>query len=140
MRSEFLVLLLLCIVGTLVTDISEESAATHLQTEVAGSSETVLPICQSTCITFKEVQLECCCFLHVLVFYANIVLFIAEQIIFFRFGLCDILRHGDRVVISPNRNLSIVSDSLGRVILIDNLKGLAIRMWKGMSYCNISFL
>jgi hypothetical protein len=25
-----------------------------------------------------------------------------------------------------------VSDSLGRVILIDNLKGLAIRMWKGM--------
>jgi hypothetical protein len=49
------------------------------------------------------------------------------------------LRHGDRVVISPNRNLSVVSDSLGRVILIDNLKGLAIRMWKGMWYCNISF-
>ena len=58
----------------------------------------------------------------------------------FRFGLCDILRHGDRVVISPNRNLSIVSDSLGRVILIDNLKGLAVRMWKGMWYCNICFL
>ena len=59
---------------------------------------------------------------------------------FFRFGLCDNLRHGDRVVISPNRHLSIVSDSLGRVILIDNLKGLAIRMWKGMWYCIISFL
>ncbi|XP_021929847.1 rab3 GTPase-activating protein non-catalytic subunit-like isoform X2 [Zootermopsis nevadensis] len=48
-----------------------------------------------------------------------------------RFGLCDLLRHGDRVVISPNRKLSIVSDSLGRIILIDNLKGVAIRMWKG---------
>jgi hypothetical protein len=59
---------------------------------------------------------------------------------FFRFGLCDILRFGDRVVISPNKNLSIVSDSLGRVILIDNLKGLAIRMWKGVWYCSISFL
>jgi hypothetical protein len=41
------------------------------------------------------------------------------------------------VVISPNRNLSIVSDSLGRVILIDNLKGVAVRMWKGMWYYDI---
>ncbi|PNF37324.1 hypothetical protein B7P43_G00463 [Cryptotermes secundus] len=48
-----------------------------------------------------------------------------------RFGLCDLLRHGDRLVMSPNRNLSVVSDSLGRIILIDNLRGLAVRMWKG---------
>jgi len=49
---------------------------------VAGFSETVVPICQSTCITFEEAKLECCCLLHALGFYANGVLFIVEQIIF----------------------------------------------------------
>jgi hypothetical protein len=49
---------------------------------VAGSSETVVPIWQSTCITFKEAEIECCCLLHALGFYANGVLFIVEQIIF----------------------------------------------------------
>nr|CAD7257648.1 unnamed protein product [Timema shepardi] len=48
-----------------------------------------------------------------------------------RFGLCDVLRHGDRIVMAPSRGLSVVSDSLGRVILIDNKKGVAVRMWKG---------
>ncbi|XP_063235843.1 rab3 GTPase-activating protein non-catalytic subunit isoform X2 [Bacillus rossius redtenbacheri] len=48
-----------------------------------------------------------------------------------RFGVCDIMRHGNRIVMSPGRNLSVVSDSLGRVILIDNKRGVAIRMWKG---------
>ncbi|KAJ4428919.1 hypothetical protein ANN_25915 [Periplaneta americana] len=54
-----------------------------------------------------------------------------------RFGLCDLLRNGDRLVISPSRNLSVVSDSLGRVILIDNLKGVAVRMWKGVAYNSV---
>ncbi|KAK7862418.1 hypothetical protein R5R35_008896 [Gryllus longicercus] len=48
-----------------------------------------------------------------------------------RFGLCDALRFGDRVVMSPNKTLSAVSDGLGRVLLIDNQKGIALRMWKG---------
>nr|CAD7424763.1 unnamed protein product [Timema monikensis] len=48
-----------------------------------------------------------------------------------RFGLCDVLRHGDRIVMAPSRGLSVVSDTLGRVILIDNKKGVAVRMWKG---------
>ncbi|PSN52085.1 Rab3 GTPase-activating protein non-catalytic subunit [Blattella germanica] len=48
-----------------------------------------------------------------------------------RFGICDALRYGERISLSPNRKLSVVSDSFGRVVLIDNLKGVTIRMWKG---------
>lgn len=48
-----------------------------------------------------------------------------------RFALSDIFREGNSVLISPNKMLSVVMDSLGRVILIDNRQGLAIRMWKG---------
>jgi hypothetical protein len=61
----------------------------------------------------------------------SFVMYLRSNFIF-RFGLCDQFRRGDRVVISPNRNLSVVSDNVGRVTLIDNLKGVAIRMWKGM--------
>ncbi|KAG8314054.1 Rab3 GTPase-activating protein non-catalytic subunit, partial [Homalodisca vitripennis] len=48
-----------------------------------------------------------------------------------RFGLCDLWRQGTSVTMSPHRNLCVVSDSLGRVTLIDNSTGLALRMWKG---------
>ncbi|XP_054260822.1 rab3 GTPase-activating protein non-catalytic subunit isoform X2 [Macrosteles quadrilineatus] len=48
-----------------------------------------------------------------------------------RFGLCDLWRQGCSVVMSPQRNLSVVCDSLGRVTLVDNSSGIALRMWKG---------
>ncbi|XP_046609657.1 rab3 GTPase-activating protein non-catalytic subunit [Neodiprion virginianus] len=48
-----------------------------------------------------------------------------------RFGLSDIMREGDCIVVSPNRALSIVSDAMGRVTLVDNRRGVAVRMWKG---------
>ncbi|KZC10899.1 Rab3 GTPase-activating protein non-catalytic subunit [Dufourea novaeangliae] len=48
-----------------------------------------------------------------------------------RFGLSDVTREGYSVVSSPNKMLSVVSDTMGRVILIDNRRGIAIRMWKG---------
>uniref|UniRef100_A0A1B6DPT0 Rab3-GAP regulatory subunit N-terminal domain-containing protein n=3 Tax=Clastoptera arizonana TaxID=38151 RepID=A0A1B6DPT0_9HEMI len=48
-----------------------------------------------------------------------------------RFGLCDVWRQGTSISISPQRNLSAVPDSLGRVTLVDNSSGLALRMWKG---------
>ncbi|XP_075225489.1 rab3 GTPase activating protein isoform X2 [Lycorma delicatula] len=48
-----------------------------------------------------------------------------------RFGLCDLWRQGDQIVMSPNRKLCVVSDTLGRVILVDNTSGIAVRMWKG---------
>nr|XP_012216087.1 PREDICTED: rab3 GTPase-activating protein non-catalytic subunit isoform X1 [Linepithema humile] len=48
-----------------------------------------------------------------------------------RFGLSDIMREGDSIVCSPNKMLSVISDAMGRVILINNRKGIAVRMWKG---------
>lgn len=48
-----------------------------------------------------------------------------------RFALSDIFREGNTVLVSPNKMLSVVMDSLGRVILIDNRQGTAMRMWKG---------
>ncbi|XP_051155116.1 rab3 GTPase-activating protein non-catalytic subunit [Leptopilina boulardi] len=48
-----------------------------------------------------------------------------------RFALSDIFREGNSVLMSPNKMLSVVMDSLGRVILIDNRQGMALRMWKG---------
>lgn len=48
-----------------------------------------------------------------------------------RFGLSDIMREGDSLIISPNKTLSVVTDTMGRVILVDNRRGIALRMWKG---------
>ncbi|XP_018363110.1 PREDICTED: rab3 GTPase-activating protein non-catalytic subunit isoform X2 [Trachymyrmex cornetzi] len=48
-----------------------------------------------------------------------------------RFGLSDIMREGDCIVCSPNKMFSVISDAMGRVILINNKKGIALRMWKG---------
>ncbi|XP_059473324.1 rab3 GTPase-activating protein non-catalytic subunit [Neocloeon triangulifer] len=48
-----------------------------------------------------------------------------------RFGLGDLWRQGEAIVMSPNKALSAVCDSLGRVILLDNRTGVALRMWKG---------
>lgn len=48
-----------------------------------------------------------------------------------RFGLSDITREGYSVISSPNKMLSVISDAMGRVILIDNKRGIAMRMWKG---------
>ena len=48
-----------------------------------------------------------------------------------RFALSDIFREGNSVIASPNKLLSVVTDALGRVILIENRQGIAIRMWKG---------
>lgn len=43
------------------------------------------------------------------------------------------MREGDSIIVSPNRALSVVSDAMGRVTLIDNRRGVAIRMWKGIT-------
>ncbi|XP_067009858.2 rab3 GTPase-activating protein non-catalytic subunit isoform X1 [Anabrus simplex] len=57
-----------------------------------------------------------------------------------RFGLSDYLRNGEHIVMSPNRTLSAVSDSLNRVLLLDNQKGIAIRMWKGYRNAQCAWL
>lgn len=48
-----------------------------------------------------------------------------------RFSLFDPNREADHIVRSPNREYSVVSDGLGRLTLINNLRGIAVRMWKG---------
>lgn len=48
-----------------------------------------------------------------------------------RFGLSDPKREGDLIYASPNKALSAVCDTMGRVTLIDNKHGIAVRMWKG---------
>ena len=49
-----------------------------------------------------------------------------------KLGLADSLREALTVVMSSNEKLAAVTDSLGRVILIDIFKGIAVRIWKGM--------
>lgn len=51
---------------------------------------------------------------------------------FFRFGLPDSRRHGERICLSPCNTLAAVTDEFGRVILLDVTRGLAVRMWKGV--------
>jgi len=48
-----------------------------------------------------------------------------------RYGLSDAGRKGQSILISPCRRLSVVTDSLARVVLFDNELGIAVRMWKG---------
>ena len=47
-----------------------------------------------------------------------------------RIGLQDYRRSGESVIISPANNLAAATDSFARVILIDVLKGIAIRIFK----------
>ena len=48
-----------------------------------------------------------------------------------KFGLADALREALTVVLSPNEKLAAVTDSLGRITLVDIYKGIAVRVWKG---------
>jgi hypothetical protein len=57
-----------------------------------------------------------------------------------RFGLQDFRRSGETIIISPGNNLAAVSDSFGRVILFDVLKGIAIRIFKGYRDAQIAWM
>ncbi|KAI4480653.1 hypothetical protein M0804_010206 [Polistes exclamans] len=48
-----------------------------------------------------------------------------------RYSISDLMREGDSIVCSPNKMLSAVTDAMGRVTLVDNKRGVAVRMWKG---------
>ncbi|XP_066592229.1 rab3 GTPase-activating protein non-catalytic subunit [Prorops nasuta] len=48
-----------------------------------------------------------------------------------RFGLSDVMREGDCILCNSRKTLSVITDAMGRVILVDNRRGMAIRMWKG---------
>lgn len=50
-----------------------------------------------------------------------------------RFGIYDKRRSGETVLPSPDGHLAVTTDSFGRVILFDVRRGIAVRMWKGVS-------
>ncbi|CAG9761149.1 unnamed protein product [Ceutorhynchus assimilis] len=57
-----------------------------------------------------------------------------------RFGLADLRRTGNDLVLSPNRNLVAVCDSLGRVLLVDSFKGVITKIFKGYREAQCAFL
>ncbi|ODN02339.1 Rab3 GTPase-activating protein non-catalytic subunit [Orchesella cincta] len=57
-----------------------------------------------------------------------------------RFGLPDKQRKGRTVTSSPCRKLSAITDSLGRVIVIDNDLGIAVRIFKGYREAQCAWL
>lgn len=57
-----------------------------------------------------------------------------------RFGLCDLRRVASNIILAPNKKIAAVSDTLGRVILIDAHKGTAIRIFKGYREAQCAFI
>ncbi|XP_058825550.1 rab3 GTPase-activating protein non-catalytic subunit [Topomyia yanbarensis] len=57
-----------------------------------------------------------------------------------RFGLCDLQRTAYSVWVAPNFILAAVADNLGRVILVDCTKGIALRIWKGYRDAQCGFV
>lgn len=57
-----------------------------------------------------------------------------------RFGLCDQQRNAMSVWLAPGNKIAAVSDNLGRIILVDCIKGIAIRVWKGYREAQCSFI
>lgn len=57
-----------------------------------------------------------------------------------RFGLCDIRRNAFSVILSPDHKFAAVSDTVGRVLLIDTARGATIRMFKGYREAQCAFI
>ncbi|KAG4066663.1 hypothetical protein HA402_007299 [Bradysia odoriphaga] len=57
-----------------------------------------------------------------------------------RFGICDYQRTGISVWLAPNSQLAAVTDNLGRIVLVDCFKGIALRVWKGYREAQCGFV
>lgn len=57
-----------------------------------------------------------------------------------RYGLCDQTRVGLSVWLAPDHQHVAVADSLGRVMLVDCARGIAVRVWKGYREAKCSFV
>ncbi|XP_036006973.1 rab3 GTPase-activating protein non-catalytic subunit isoform X2 [Fundulus heteroclitus] len=57
-----------------------------------------------------------------------------------RFGLPDSRRHGESICLSPCNTLAGVTDDFGRVALLDLMRGVTIRMWKGYRDAQLGWL
>jgi hypothetical protein len=57
-----------------------------------------------------------------------------------RFGLPDKNREALVAVLSPRKNLTAVVDSHGRITLVENSSGIAVRMWKGYRDAEVAWI
>ncbi|CAF0801180.1 unnamed protein product [Adineta steineri] len=57
-----------------------------------------------------------------------------------RFGIRDLRRHGEKIIVSPGLHIAAVCDSFGRIILYDIQRGIAIRIFKGYREAEIGFI
>uniref|UniRef100_A0A1B0EVF1 Putative rab3 gtpase-activating protein non-catalytic subunit n=1 Tax=Lutzomyia longipalpis TaxID=7200 RepID=A0A1B0EVF1_LUTLO len=57
-----------------------------------------------------------------------------------RFGLCDLQRNASAIWLAPGCQLAAVADTLGRIVIVDCLKGLAVRIFKGYREAQCSFI
>ena len=55
-----------------------------------------------------------------------------------RHGMHDKRRDGESVTLSPDGHMAAVTDSFGRVMLLDVMRGVAVRIWKG-AHDTVSF-
>ncbi|CAF1203976.1 unnamed protein product [Adineta ricciae] len=57
-----------------------------------------------------------------------------------RFGIRDLRRHGEKIIVSPGLHIAAVCDSFGRIIVYDIHRGIAIRIFKGYREAEIGFI
>ncbi|XP_059616459.1 rab3 GTPase-activating protein non-catalytic subunit [Phlebotomus argentipes] len=65
---------------------------------------------------------------------------VPAESMFCRFGLCDIQRSASAVWLAPGNQLAAVADALGRIVIIDCRRGLAVRIFKGYRDAQCSFI
>nr|CAH7750373.1 unnamed protein product [Callosobruchus chinensis] len=57
-----------------------------------------------------------------------------------RFGLCDLRRTATEIILSPDKTFAVSCDTLGRVLLVDTLRGVVVRIFKGYRDAQCSFI
>ncbi len=57
-----------------------------------------------------------------------------------RMGLKDYRRNGESIIVSPGNSLVATTDSFARVILVDALKGICVRVFKGYRDAQIGWI
>nr|XP_023024436.1 rab3 GTPase-activating protein regulatory subunit [Leptinotarsa decemlineata] len=62
----------------------------------------------------------------------------AENMLY-EFGLCDLERTSTEIIMSPDHKLVAVCDALGRVLVVDSLRGITLKIFKGYRDAQCSF-
>lgn len=57
-----------------------------------------------------------------------------------RFGLCDLHRSANTIILTDDQRIGAISDNLGRIIIIDIEKGIALKILKGYRDAQCSFI